>query len=146
MISTKAKIDKLWEQFRTAIDAAYTEADRQHNEDGSCLRDYARNISWSDNLAGLLNRETANERRHRSNRPSVPGFSSETASKLVLMNQVEAGASLKAMPRATEFLVFRQTAAEARVIGFLAQKFLALEWREGLTELDYAKLMQPKAA
>jgi hypothetical protein len=143
-MNTKTRIDNLWEQFRKAIDAAYADADKKREENGQCLRDYARDISWSDNLAGLLRRETANEKQHRSGRPSVPGFSSETASKLVLMNQVGCGALLQTMPNATEFLVFRQTAAEARVIGFLVKKFLTVDWRVGLAELDYAKLMQPQ--
>jgi hypothetical protein len=141
-MQTKKQIDTLWDGFRTAIDAAYKEADKKRDDNGTCLRDYAQNISWSDALAGLLSRETANERQHRRNEPPVPSFSPETAAKLILMNQAHDGARLRTMPRATEFLVFRQSAAEARVIGFLAKRFLPMGWREAIAGLDYSKLMQ----
>ncbi|MGB8800690.1 MAG: hypothetical protein WCC97_08385 [Candidatus Acidiferrales bacterium] len=143
MMNTKQKVDKLWEDFRAAINAAYAEAEKSRNDDGLCLRDYAENISWSDALRDLLARETANERQHRSNRPSVAGFSAETAAKLILMQQAGIGALQPTMPCATAFLVFRQSAVEAQVIGFLAKKHLTVEWRVALAEFDYAKLMQP---
>jgi hypothetical protein len=93
-MSTKTKVDALWEQFRTAINKAYAEADKSHDEYGTCLRDYAENISWSDDLAGLLGRETANERQHRNNRPSVPGFSTETAAKVLIMSAANRGSKM----------------------------------------------------
>jgi hypothetical protein len=143
-MNTKQKIDKLWDETRQAINHTY-ELYEKVNENAACLRDYAENISWSDNLAALLGRETANERQHRSNRPSVSGFSNETAAKLIIMNQIEAGALLKVMPRATEFLVFRQTAAEARVIGFLIRNAITAEWRKLLATMDYSELMRQVA-
>jgi hypothetical protein len=144
-MNTKQQVDGLWKQFREAINSAYAEADRKRDENGICLRDYAENISWSDNLSSLLDRETANERQHRSNRPSIPGFSAETAAKLILLGQASHGAQLKQLPQSTAFLVFRQSAVEAQVIGFLARKHLPMEWRTAVNALDYAKLMQPKA-
>src|ERR1700676_3858466 len=84
-MSTKQIVDNLWNEMREAINRAYAIADKNRDADGTCLRDYAENISWSDSLAALLGRESANERQHRSNRPSVPGFSVDTASKLILM-------------------------------------------------------------
>ena len=141
MPNTKQKVDKLWEEMRAAINAAYAEADKKRDDDGTCLRDYAENISWSDALASLLARETANERQHRRNRPSVPGFSVESATKLILMEQARAGAVAGEMPRATAFLVFRQSAVEAQVIGFLAKKHLSADWCASVAELDYARLM-----
>ncbi len=141
-MNTKQKVDVLWREMRSAINNAYALADKERNEDGACLRDYAENISWSDDLAALLGRECANERQHRSNRPSVPGFSSETASKLILMGQVQHGAQSKEMPRATAFLVFRKTAVEAQVIGYLIRKQLSQQWLETVKSLDYANLMQ----
>jgi hypothetical protein len=144
-MNTKQQINSLWKQFREAINSAYAEADKSRDENGICLRDYAEDISWSDNLSSLLDRETANERQHRSNRPSIPGFSAETAAKLILLGQASTGAQLKALPQSTAFLVFRQSAVEAQVIGFLARKYLPMEWRSAVNELDYAKLMQPKA-
>jgi hypothetical protein len=144
-MKSKQQINSLWKQFREAINSAYAEADKSRDDNGICLRDYAENISWSDNLATLLDRETANERQHRSNRPSIPGFSAETAAKLILLNQASTGASREQLPQSTAFLVFRQSAVEAQVIGFLAKKYLPLKWHQAISALDYAKLMQPKA-
>jgi hypothetical protein len=141
-MSVHNKITDLWADFRTAINAAYAEADKTNNQDGQCLRDYAEDISWSDDLAKMLGRETANERQHRSNRPSPKGFSVGDAAKLILMNCAASGATMAAMPRATTFLTHRDTAAEATLIGFLARKHLPATWQEGIKALDYAKLME----
>jgi hypothetical protein len=141
-MKTKQRIDKLWDGFREAINSAYAEADKTRNEDGICLRDYVEDISWSNNLANLLAREVVNEKRHRSNRPSIPGFSPETAAKLILMNQAADGAIKKQLPLSTAFLVFCQTAVEAQVIGFLTKRHLSQDWYTHLGTLDYAKLMQ----
>ncbi len=143
-MNTKQRIDNLWRQFRESINAAYTDANKRRDEDGICLKDYAENISWSDDVGKLLASESANERQHRSNRPPVPGFSVETAAKLILMSQVAEGSRLSEIPRSTTFLVFRKTAAEARVIGYLIRNFLPADWYSAVTALDYAKLMQPK--
>jgi hypothetical protein len=143
-MDTKKTINLLWIELRQRINQAYAVADKTRNEDGVCLRDYAENISWSDNLASLLGREAANERQHRAHRPSVSGFSVETAAKLLLMENIRFGATKEAMPSATAFLVFRQTAAEAQVIGFLIREFLDQEWRQAVVTLDYSKLMKGK--
>jgi hypothetical protein len=150
-MNTKQKVDTLWREMREAINKTYADASKKSSSgdpstDANCLRDYAENISWSDDLAGLLGRETANERQHRSNRPSVPGFSNETAAKLILMEQVKRGAENPTLPSATEFLVFRKTAVEARVIGFLIREHLTPEWRERVSSLDYAKLMKAEVS
>ena len=84
----RIEIDTLWNQFRDAIDAAYAETQKKDFSgdayaDSSCLRDYARDISWSDDLAKLLANEEANERDHRRNRPSPKGFSVVNAAKLI---------------------------------------------------------------
>jgi hypothetical protein len=141
-MDTKKTINLLWIELRQRINQAYAVADKTRNEDGICLRDYAENISWSDNLCALLGKEAANERQHRSRRPSVPGFSVEVAAKLLLMENIRSGAAKEAMPSATAFLVFRQTAAEAQVIGFLIREYLDQEWRQAVESLDYAKLMK----
>lgn len=128
----------LWNELREAINKTY-ELDK--SDDSQCLRDYAENISWSDALAELVGRETANERQHRSNRPSVPGFSCGTAARLILMNNVAKGARMDSMPSAMAFLVLRQTAVEAEVIGWLIRKHLDPNWIAAVENLDYAKLM-----
>ena len=140
-MSTKTKVDDLWNQFRAAINAAYASATLA-NDDGQTLRDYAENISWSDDLAGLLGRESAEERRHRANRPSVPSFSVGTAAKLLVMENARKGAAMDEMPKACAFLVLRKTAVESEVIGFLARKHLSAEWQAAVNGLDYAELMK----
>jgi hypothetical protein len=141
-MDTKKTINLLWVELRQRINQAYAVADKARNGDGICLRDYAENISWSDNLAALLGKEAAHERQHRAPRPSVPGFSVEVAAKLLLMENIRSGATKEAMPSATAFLVFRQTAAEAQVIGFLIREYLNQDWRQAVESLDYSKLMK----
>lgn len=143
-MNTKQKVNQLWRQFRNAINETYANGQAGGSAwDGvNCLRDYAENISWHDSLSALLGRECANERQHRSNRPSVPGFSIDTASKLILMSQASRGAKLDAMPPATLFLWARQSAAEAQVIGFLCREAFDSGWHEAVNALDYADLMK----
>jgi hypothetical protein len=141
-MTTKIQVCTFWQQFREAVNATYDEANKNHDQDGICLRDYAENISWSDNLASLLGREAANERQHRRNRPSPSGFSVDTAAKLILLDNAVKGAGMSEMPKATAFLVLRRTAVEAETIGFLARKHLSAEWRQAVSSLDYAQLMK----
>lgn len=141
-MNTKQTIDKLWDEFRQAINKAYAEADKTRDENGICLHDYAEDMSWSDSMQSLLGREIANERQHRSSRPSVSGFSNESAAKLILMSQITNGASKTELPSATDFLVYRQSAIEAQVLGYLVKRFLTSEWHIRVAALDYSKLMQ----
>lgn len=141
MATVKARVDALWDEFRYAVNISYDEGKKDENV--SALRDYAEDISMFDRMCALLGRETANERRHRSGR-SVNGFSVESASKLILMGQALEGCRVT-MPLATMFLVCRQTAIEAQVIGFLSQRHLTTEWREAVKALDYAQLMKGAA-
>jgi len=140
--TTKTQISTLWQQFREAVNAAYDEANKSHDQDGQCLRDYAEHISWSDHMASLLGREAANERQHRRNRPCFSGFSVDMAAKLILLDNAAKGAALSEMPRAIAFLVLRRTAVEAEIVGFLARKYLSAEWRAAVSSLDYAQLMK----
>lgn len=146
-MSTKSKVDSLWRQFRESINKAYAVADKERSE-GTALRDYAENISWSDSLSALVGRESANERQHRKGfgGRSPIGFSVDTASKLIIMDNAAQGAELaiesKPMPSAALFLVCRQTAIESEVIGYLAARFISTKWREQVGQLDYADLMK----
>jgi hypothetical protein len=140
--------ETLWREFRAAITKAY----RVHANNGSiftddfaCLRDYAEDVSMVDALAELVDRETENERKHRSNRRAVPGFSSGTAARLILMENARKGAEMGKMPRASAFLVLRQTAVEAEVIGFIIREYLPKPWRDAVAGIDYAKLMKGAA-
>lgn len=133
----------LWSEMRQAINNAYASAG--DNQDLQCLRDYAEDISWSDDLQKLLDHETANEREHRRNRPSIPGFGCSTAARLIIMRNVSDGSKMEALPKATAFLVLRKTAVEAEVIGFLIREYLAPEWHKAVNSYDYAKLMAAAA-
>ncbi len=147
-MSANSTINKLWEQFRDAIDATYADGQKNGKFSGdahaevNCLKDYARDQSWHDDLAGLLGRETANERQHRRNELPIRSFSVGSAAKLILMNQVSFGSKLPAMPPATLFLTARQSAAEAEVIGYLCREHITDEWRAELDTLEYAELMK----
>ena len=144
-MNTTQTVNTLWQQFRKAINDSYAVGQRSHDEDLACLRDYAEDISWTDDLSALLGREAANERQHRRNRPSPKGFSVDTAAKLCLMSNAARGAFKTAMPKATAFLELRQTAVEAEVLGFLCRHALTREWCKAVDSLDYAKLMQVAA-
>src|SRR5258708_4071984 len=91
-------IANLWNEFRNAIDTTYTTLGNL-SDDHACLRDYARDISWSDDLQKLLDAETVNERQHRSNRPQIVGFSAGTAAKLILMQNAIKGAGMAKLPK-----------------------------------------------
>src|ERR1700733_354940 len=120
-MNTKQQVNKLWSEARTAIDAAYNA--KPQDDSVYALRDYVQNQSMTDALANLLDDEKANERRHRNGRPTVKGFSSETAAKLILLGNFADGSLAETVPPAIAFLVWRKSAAEARVVGFLAAGF-----------------------
>ncbi len=143
-MDVKKKVDNLWMAFENAITLAYKQANS--SEPAACLRDYARDVTWNDDLAKLVGRETANERQHRNGNRAPANFSVGTAAKLVLMNAASHGMQLTEMPGADIFLRFRHTAAEAEVIGFLVKAHLNQSWNDELATLDYAKLMQERAA
>ncbi len=144
-MNTHTQINQLWERLREAIDQTYAAGQNSTRSEAACLRDYAQKISWSDDLAKLLGRETANERQHRSNRPAPRGFSVGDAARLILMDNVVAGAKLDKMPEATLFLTCRQTAAEAIVIGYLIRNYLPASWQVDVVGLDYVQLMKEAA-
>jgi hypothetical protein len=140
-MNATAEINTLWEQFRDAIDATY-KAQSPANDTSAVLRDYARDISWTDALKTLIQTEIANERQHRRNRPAPKGFSAYTAAKLLLMTNVVTGAQLTNLPPVTDFLVYRKTAVEAQVLGFLVKSKLTPEWEKQVQALDYSVLMK----
>lgn len=141
-MSTKTVVDGLWSEMRQIINETYKQADELRDDDGMCLRDYAENTGWSDDLDRLLEHEKENERQHRRRRPNPPNFSVETASKLILLNNFAHGAEMTAMPKATAFIVLRQTAVEAELLGYLCRKLTSADFRNHVRALDYAKLMQ----
>lgn len=140
-MNTKRQIDLLWKQLRDAINTAYADANKRQDDDGMCLRDYAEDISWSDDLIKLLSAETANEKQHRSGR-TIRNFSAATAAKLIILDNVADGSQKPEMPKPTLFLVCRKTAAESIVIGWLLRNTLTDQFRAQVKSLDYAALMQ----
>jgi hypothetical protein len=139
-------INQLWEQFRDALDAAYAESQTKKFSgdayaDSSCRRDYARNISWSDNTEKLLTTETANERQHRHTR-TVRGFSSQDAAKLIICGNILRGSELSEMPSALTFITFRASAAEANLLGYLIRTHVTPEWKASVQSLDYSECMK----
>ena len=144
--TTHQHINQLWEHFRDAIDAAYADAQTQAfsgsaHDEISCLRDYARNISWSDAVEKLLTSETANERQHRQSR-TVRGFSSQDAAKLIICGNVLRGSELSAMPSALTFITFRASAAEANLLGYLIRAHVTPEWKQSVGSMDYSECMK----
>lgn len=144
--TTHQHIDQLWEQFRDAIDAAYADAQTKDfsgsaHDESSCLRDYARNISWSDAIERLLASETANERQHRQTR-TVRGFSSQDAAKLIICGNVLRGSELAEIPSALTFITFRTSAAEANLLGYLIRAHVTPEWKESVDSMDYSECMK----
>lgn len=140
-MQAKREISALWEQFEDAISEAYKE--KQYDQFVGCLRDYARDQSMHHALERLLGRETAHERRHRRGAPYLPSsFPIGSAAKLLIMEAAKNGAESKRMPDATIFLVWRDSAAEAHLVGYLARAHLSQTWRDAVKALDYAKLMK----
>jgi hypothetical protein len=149
MTTTQIINNTLWRELRKSINRAYADCSKESltqrlRDDLTCLRDYAENISWSDALEQLLERETLAEKQHRGTR-SVVGFSAGTAARLILMQNVVKGANMTKEPRATEFLVLRQTAVEAEVIGWIMGAWLDPNWIKAVESYDYAKLMKDAA-
>lgn len=151
-MSKQQEIKKLWDEFEDSILACYNQAQSEAKErteyvydPRDCLRDYARDVSWADKLAALLGTETAHERRHRSNRPhpTAAWFTVGIAAKLLIMENARSGAELAAMPEATIFILYRDSAAEATLVGWLARVSLSQKWRDAVKALDYAKLINP---
>lgn len=144
--TTHLHINQLWEQFRDTVDAAYAEAQSQKfsgsaHDESSCLRDYARDMSWSDAVEKLLTTETANERQHRQAR-TVRGFSSQDAAKLIICNNVLRGTELSTTPSALTFITFRASAAEANLLGYLIRAHVTPEWKQSVQSLDYSECMK----
>jgi hypothetical protein len=136
--TTHQHITQLWIELRDAIEHAYQAAT---TEEGKALRDYARNISWSDDLEKLLTAETANEKQHRQSRP-VRGFSSQDAAKLIICGNVLRGTELETIPSALTFITFRPTAAEANLLGYLIRAHVTPEWKASVESLDYSECMK----
>lgn len=132
-------ISQMWQGLREIINRTYAESDR--DESKNALRDYAEDISWSDDLEKLLSEETHNEKQHRGQR-SMRGFSTQDAAKLILCTNVLRGSELSTMPSALTFIQFRATAAEANLIGYLIRDFVTPEWRALVEAYDYSDLMK----
>lgn len=135
----KADVDRLWREFVDAMTRAYKSAG--HDAPQTALRDYARDISWTDGLGRLEKEEQANERQHRGTRREMYRLSVPHATRVILLHQAARGAVMTEAPPATDFLVFRRTAVEAQLLGWLARAELSAEWIATCDALDYAALV-----
>ena len=135
------KITTLWQVFRTIIDRAYVEREKQYNPEAESLRDYVKDMAQVDALEELLDREATNEREHRHGWPSDNRkFSARTAAKLIIMHNAVTGSRFPAAIPASHFLIYRQSAVEAEVIGYLCRFSLDCGWVSELDALDYVAL------
>ncbi len=150
----KAHVDRLADQVRDCIDAAYAHhcaASREangtpHSDDSRVLRDFARNQTFTDAFENLVREESANERQHRKGAPN--GFrypiSAQQAALVVLLYQFGQGTELDAMPPASYVLAVRHSAAIANIIGYLSKGEIGKRegLREALEALDYAQAVR----
>lgn len=141
-MNTHQRINQLWTELHDAIDSAY--ASHSVKDEKNALRDYARDISWSDATEKLLKSETENERQHRQFR-SVRGFSVQDAAKLIICENVLRGSELQTMPSALTFISFRASAAEANLLGYLIRDFVTPEWKVAVKSLGYFECMKAAA-
>lgn len=141
----RAHVDRLWIDFRAAIDTAYRAGD--HNAPTAVLRDYVRNMSWSDKLETLLTQEAADEREHqRSGRRLVGDIGKRPAvahlSRLMVLHAAGQGAARPDMPPATDWLVYRRAHVEAEILGFLIRAHVTPEWVAACCTLDYSEAVK----
>lgn len=141
----RAHVDRLWTDFRDAIDRAYA-ADK--TGDAACLRDYARNVSWHDALDALVSAEKAAEREHRGfgrrllGYPPPRAISAEHSARLLLLHNAADGAKLAAMPASTDWLIYRRPAVEATLLGYLVRAHVSPDWVAACAALDYAEAVK----
>lgn len=140
----KQTIAECWDQMRDAIDKAYKTGNIPV-EHTAALRDYARDISWSDDLEKLLDREIANERQHRSTR-TIRGFSCLFAARLIVMNNVARGTFAAEMPSALTFITWRPEAAEAHLLGYLIRHAISADWCQTVDSMSYSDMMEKASA
>lgn len=146
----RAAVDRLWREFRDAIDAAYRahKADGyRHEDDRHVLRDYVRNMSMRDAVDVLEQAEIAGEREHRAFGRRLVGdigrrMPHEQAARLILLGHAATGAQCAAMPSAIEWLTGRRSCTEAQLIGYLIRAHVSPEWIAACDALDYAEAVK----
>lgn len=142
----RGHLEDLERRVRAAIDAAY----RAHHTDDlpGALRDYVSETSSPDKWLRLVEREAAAEREHRrftSFAPDIPyAIPVKQGARVTLLHNVGRGASQTEAPHAAEFLVYRPSAVEAIVLGWLARRELAADAGlvPALLLLDYAAAVE----
>jgi hypothetical protein len=144
-------LETLERQVRDAIDASYLTGEKYpsggrvcvpHDDPRSDLRDYVRNQTWCDKFDALIDRETKHERGHRRGAPNGWRFKfgAKHGARIVMLSQLGQGAQRTEAPAAASFITWRDTAAEAQLIGWLARVELAKVpgLLDALALLDYA--------
>lgn len=130
MQAIQKQIKSLWKELVSAIDQTKN-ADAQ---------EFRRNDFYR--LETLLQEETANERQHRRFVSGAYAVSSSVGAKITLLHNVARGARLSEMPTATTFILFRRSAAEAMLLGYLLRDGLTPQFVDEAYSLDYPSLMK----
>lgn len=142
-----ALVGKLEQRVRAAIDAAYRSGRNPSTpatDHPGALRDYVTEISSPDAWLRLVDREAKAEREHRrftSFAPHIPyAIPVRQGARVTLLHNVGRGAEMADAPPASDFLVYRPSAVEAIVLGWLARRELAADpgLVPALLLLDYA--------
>lgn len=152
-MTLKDRIVGLFDQFEHAIVVAYTDARSNSGQSigAERLRDYCPDHAPINRLDRLVRTEAEHEKRHREMGRAFlsecgasikrPPISSGVAAMLIVMRNAADGD----MPDASDYLVIRDSAFEAQIIGALVRPYLSDEWRAAVQSLDYAKIMDGAA-
>jgi len=110
--------------------------------------DFIPNYSLVDGWQALHTEEAASERQHRKFAPEGYRHTYPVADavRLLILQNVAAGASLDAMPTALDVMTGRPTAMKARTLGFLLKDLLPLDWVDTAIRLTYSKAVRGEAA
>lgn len=134
------QIDGLWNELAAFIDSAHAGC-----TDAGMLGDYTtKGGGWCRDLDNLVEREAANEKKHRNFSPrgyKAP-ISSVVAAKLILLGNFADGSQKIIAPLASEMLIYRHTAVEMGAIGYLCRAVVTDDFRNRVRALDYAQIMK----
>lgn len=144
-MNTSRTINELWEMLKDGIISnAYN--DYAPTGDGhspkSALQDFTASREFRE-LDKMLALECTHESRHRNAAPEGIRFSvsAKTSAKLLIMQNVADGATnYDAMPPATIFITYRDSAAIAVLLGYLIRDAAPPSWIHTVRDINYTKL------
>jgi hypothetical protein len=141
----KTEIEQLWGQLQATCTRA---AASEQSKDQSAIRDALRDYAGEDGkrMLDLLAREIQHEKGHRRftsyTNQGYP-LSARTGAMLLICENTARGTDNANMPPATNFIIWRDTAAEAWLLGFMLRGYLSPEWIKRAKALDYSAIMNP---